>query len=94
MFIAEGDDEVEFLVVGFNLDQCKVRFISAYEPQMSDSAERKDKFWTSLQHQVRDAELNEAAIIIEMDGNFHAGDKMIPGDPNPKNLNGKRFENE
>ena len=28
-----------------------------------------------------------------MDGNLWAGNSLVPGDPNPQNINGKLFEN-
>ena len=37
------------------------------------------------------AESEDQGIIIQLDGNLHAGTKLIKNDPNPQNQNGKIF---
>ena len=45
VWIAEGDDQVEVLVVEVRIKELKIRIINAYGPQESDSLERKTMFW-------------------------------------------------
>ena len=92
MWIAEGDDECEFLVIEDNLDQFKLRILTGYGPQMNDKIERKNKFWSELEHQVNDAAMNSCAILLQFDGNLWLGNETIKDDPNPMNLNGKLFK--
>ena len=67
----------------------QVRCINGYTPQENGVKERKLKFWERRSVEVEDADNNEKAIIIQMDGNLHAGPQIIPGDPNECNANGK-----
>ena len=89
VWIAEGDDDSEFLVVGVTLGQFSVRAICGYGPQLNDPLERKQKFWADMEAQVRDADLNNAGVIIQMDSNAWLGDSVIKGDPNSQNKNGE-----
>ena len=70
MWIGEGDDEVEVLVVEAQIVNLKIRCICAYGPQEKDSQERQLNFWSRLSEEVSQALDNEAAIIIQMDGNL------------------------
>ena len=92
VFIAEGCDDSEYLVVGLNLDKFKLRIICGYAPQETAPTEKKIKFWGDIDHQVDDADLNGAAVVIQMDSNSWLGDELIKGDPNKINNNGKRVE--
>ena len=92
VWITEGDDEVEILVVEVRVVELKIRCICAYGPQEKDSQERKQNFWSRLSEEVSEALENEAAIIIQMDGNLWAGEEIIKGDPNKSNNNGKLFK--
>ena len=92
VWIAEGDDQVELLVVEVRVKELKIRIINAYGPQESDSVERKTLFWARIQSEVISATEAGSAVIIEMDGNFHCGDEIIRGDPNKINNNGKMFQ--
>ena len=40
---------------------------------------------------MTDAESEEHGVILQMDGNLHAGEGLIKDDPNPQNTNGKLF---
>ena len=86
------NDEVEVLVIEVHIDKYPIRIINAYGPQESDSIDRKASFWTRLHTEVNDALECNAEIIIQMDGNLHAGENIIKGDPNKMNNNGKLFE--
>ena len=48
VWVAQGDDEVECLVVEVWVDEFPVRVVTAYGPQVSDSVDRKHKFWEFL----------------------------------------------
>ena len=75
-----------------NVVELKIRCICAYGPQEKDSQERKQNFWSRLSEEVSEALENEAAIIIQMDGNLWAGEEIVKGDPNKSNNNGKLFK--
>ena len=44
-----------------------------------------------MEKEVSQAEFEEQGIIVQMDGNLHAGEDFIKNDPNPQNTNGKLF---
>ena len=92
MFISEGDDEVEILVIQIEVQQFKIRYIVGYGPQENEQIEKKDKFWTRLLKEVEEAYENEMAIIFQMDGNLWARAEVVKGDPNECNANGKLFK--
>jgi hypothetical protein len=50
------------------------------------------KVWSLLDKEVTAATIRRSGLIIK-DANIWAGDKLIPGDPNSQNNNGKLFEN-
>ena len=52
VWITEGDDEVEILVVEVRVVELKIRCICAYGPQEKDSQERKQNFWSRLSEEV------------------------------------------
>ena len=91
VWIAEGDDLVEILVIEVRIKEMKIRIINGYGPQESDSIERKNLFWSRLNSEVVSAMEADAAVLIEMDGNLHCGRDIITGDPNKINNNGKMF---
>ena len=78
-------------MVEIHIDGKNIRVINAYGPQVIDSIERKTKFWCRIQDEIREAQDNGISIILQMDGNLHAGSDIIKDDPNPINLNGKLF---
>ena len=92
VFISEGNDDTEILVIEVKLNGMQVRCINGYGPQESDSKERKQRFWERLSSEIEDADTNNKAIIIQMDGNLHLGPEILPGDPNECNANGKLFK--
>ena len=91
VWIDQGDDEVEVLVVEVWVNQFPIRIVNGYGPQMSDNSDRKRKFWTFLEKQVNNAIIAGAGIIVQMDGNSHLGPTIIEGDVNEQNGNGKLF---
>ena len=42
----------------------------------------------NIEKEVMQAEHEEQGLIKQMNGNLHAGEKVIKKDPNPKNQNG------
>ena len=68
-----------------------VRIIVAYGPQENAPKDRKEKFWEFLEEEVNKAEIEDHGLIIQMDGNLHAGPDIIRNDPNSQNSNGKLF---
>ena len=52
VWISEGDDDVEILVVEIVVFILKIRCICGYGPQESDTIERKEKFWNRLSTEV------------------------------------------
>ena len=92
-WVSQGDDTTEVLVIQVKVGHLTVRICCAYGPQETDSIERKSLFWSRL-HAEADlaAEIN-CEFILVMDGNLHAGDNIVPGDPNIQNSNGRLFHN-
>ena len=88
--IRDGDDEIEVISVQVVLGGIPVRLITGYGPQENDIIEKKKNFWKFIENEIYEAELNNHGIILQMDGNLHAGD-LVQNDPNPQNKNGKMF---
>ena len=91
VWIAQGDDEVECLVVEVWVNEFPIRIVNGYGPQIGDSIERKRKFWDFIEREVDNAIVAGAGFILQMDGNCHLGEKLIKNDPNVQNVNGKLF---
>ena len=86
-----GNDETEILSVLVAVGNVPIRIIVAYGVQENASKEKKEKFWDFLEEEVGKAEMENQGVIIQMDGNLHAGETLIKGDPNAQNQNGKLF---
>ena len=91
VWISQGDDEVEALTVEIWAYDFPVRVVTAYGPQLSDSLERKQKFWHFLEREVLNADKVGAGFILQMDSNCHLGKEFIKNDVNEQNFNGKLF---
>ena len=89
--VREGNDVVEAIVVQVMLGTLSVKIIVGYGPQENASKEKKDKFWEFLEDEITKADLENQGLIIQMDGNLHAGPDVIKNDPNSQNSNGKLF---
>ena len=90
MLVRQGDDMV--LTIEILAGQTKIRCVNGYGPQLGDSRERKDRFWSYLDREVIEAEAENKGLIIEIDSNAWAGTSIIPNDPNQQNSNGKLLE--
>ena len=92
VWIAQGDDEVEVLVVEFWVNEFPIRIVNGYGPQVGDSSERKRKFWEFIEREVANAIVAGAGFLLQMDGNCHLGKELIKDDVNVQNINGKYFK--
>ena len=45
------------------------------------------KIWKFIEEEVNQAEINGHGLIVQMDGNLHAGPELIKDDPNTQNKN-------
>ena len=91
VWVAEGDDFVEILVVEIHIDSRSVRIINCYAPQECDAMERKVAFWARLHSEIFEAEEAGISVIVQFDSNMHAGSDIIKNDPNKQNTNGRLF---
>ena len=89
--VREGDDDIEALSVQTVLGGIPVRIIIGYGPQENADIKKKNNFWSFVENEIHEAELEDHGIIFQMDGNLHAGHNLVKGDPNPQNRNGKMF---
>ena len=90
-FFNEGDDDPEVMSVLVVVGNIPIRIIVGYGVQENASKEKKDKFWDFIEKEVVQAELEDQGLIIQMDGNLHAGGELVKDDPNPQNQNGRLF---
>ena len=89
--IREGDDDTEVISVKVFMEEVPIRAITAYAPQENAAIEKKERFWDFLEKEAGDAEIEGDGLIIQMDGNLHAGKELIKNDPNQQNRNGRLF---
>ena len=89
--VKEGENDTEALSVKIFLEDIEIRVLTAYGPQENALKSQKDKFWEFIEEEVNLADLEGDGLIIQMDGNLHAGPELIKGDPNTRNQNGKLF---
>ena len=48
---------------------------------------KKDAFWEFLEEETIAADNENQGLIIQIDGNLHAGPKLTKTDPNKQNIN-------
>ena len=92
VWISEGDDDTEILVIEIEVKEFRIRCIVAYGPQENEKSERKTIFWARLSKEIEEAHEHDLGIIFQMDGNLWAGTELIKDDPNECNNNGKLFK--
>ena len=92
VWISEGNDTTEILVVEAGLSNIRVRCVGAYGPQENDILDKKKAFCKRLPSEVKDATENDVGFLLQMDGNLWAGPEVVEGDPNQCNQNGKLFK--
>ena len=56
VWVSEGDDTTEVLVVEIHIEGKRIRVLNAYGPQSGDSSDRKTKFWSRIQNEISDAQ--------------------------------------
>ena len=88
--VRDGDDNLEVISINALLGEVSTRVIVGYGPQESDNIEKKKNFWNFIENEVYEAELQNQGIMLQMDGNLHAGE-LVKNDPNIQNKNGKMF---
>ena len=67
--------------------------VTGYEPQQSDCVNHKEKSWNFLEKEVHSAKHGNVGIIVEIDSNAWAGDKLIPNDPHTQKFLNKKEKN-
>ena len=90
--VREGDDTIEAIVVQVFIEKLGIKIIVGYGPQENATKEKKEKFWEFIEGEASKAELEDHGLIIQMDGNLHAGPELVKNDPNKQNGNGKLFK--
>ena len=93
VFVSEGNDLEEIIVVECNIQNIAIRVVNCYGPQENSDPEKKQLFWSRLKNEVTNALDDNCEVIIQCDGNLHCGGDIIKGDPHPINRNGKLFSN-
>ena len=79
--VRDGDDNLEVLSINATLGEIPTRIIIGYGPQENDNIEKKKNFWQFIENEVIEAELENQGVMIQMDGNLHAGN-LVKNDPN------------
>ena len=85
--IREGIDKTEITSVLVIIGEIPVRIILGYGPQENAAIEKKQKFWEFLEQEISEAEILGQGVILQMDGNLHAGIDLVKGNPNIQNKN-------
>ena len=83
--IREGDDETEAISVEVVIGKLPIRIITAYGAQENKNKERKLKIWTFIEEELKKADIEGHGVIVQMDGNLHAGKGLLKDDPNVQN---------
>ena len=75
-FINGGNDDTEVMSVLVLVGDIPIRIVVGYGVQENASKEKKEKFWDFIEKEVIQAEQEEQGLIIQMDGNLHAGENL------------------
>ena len=78
--VREGDDSTEVLSIQIVLGNLPIRIIVGYGPQETDDIRKKTLFWSFIENEINEAEAAEHGIILQMDGNLHAGSEIVKND--------------
>ena len=73
ILVRQGDDDIECLTIEISAGETKIRCVNGYGPQIGDTKERKENFWSYLDREVSEAEATSTGLIIEIDSNSWAG---------------------
>ena len=83
-----GDEDIEILVVQAEIGDKKCRFINAYGPQEAADKTEIISFYTKLDQEIKNAQILDCLICIELDANAKVGHEYIDGDPHSISSNG------
>ena len=92
IWVKESQDPVEALSIDIFVKKLKIRCCVGYGCQENDNIDKKEAFWDYMDNEVIEARKSGSGLIIQMDGNLWAGNKIVPNDPRPQNRNGQLFE--
>ena len=80
-FVTEGNDDTEVMVALVTVGKIPIRVIVGYGVQENAHKEKKEAFWDFIENEVVEAEAKNQGVIIQMDGNLHAGNNLVKNDP-------------
>ena len=83
----------ESMSIKITVQDMEIRVVNSYGPQEYDSSEKKENFWSHLDHEVFLANNEGNGLIIAMDSNSWLGPKILRNDPHTQNKNGELFAN-
>ena len=92
ILVSEAEDNIDAITININTRKINIYCTSAYGPQTSAPVELKTQFWNYLNETAKNANYAGTGFILQGDLNATLGPNIIPGDPNPKNENGKLFQ--
>ena len=75
-FINGGNDDTEVMSVLVLVGDIPIRIVVGYGVQENATKEEKEKFWDFIEKELIQAEREEQGLIIQMDGNLHAGENL------------------
>ena len=93
VLVSEAEGDIDAITININTKNISISCTSAYGPQTTAPIETKTNFWNYLDEAAKSAQIAGNGFILQGDLNATLGQTMIPGDPNPKNENGRLFEN-
>ena len=73
VLIRQGDDDTECMTIQVSVGHLNMHCVVGYGPQLTDSSDRKNKFWNYLDQSVEAAKAQNAGLVIEVDSNAWAG---------------------
>ena len=92
VLVSEARGDIDAITIDINTKNISIACTSAYGPQNSASVETKTQFWDYLNNAAVNARNAGKGFILQGDLNSTLGSTIIPGDINPKNDNGRLFE--
>ena len=92
-WVGDRGCEVESMSIKITVQHMEIRVVNSYGPQEYDSSEKKENFWSHLDHEVFLANNEGNGLIIAMDSNSWLGPKILRNDPHTQNKNGELFAN-
>ena len=88
VFISEGENGNEILVVQAEFGSEKCRFINGYGPQENSNRATIIEFYSRMDQEIKNAKMLGCLVCICIDANAKLGGDIIPGDPHPMSQNG------